>query len=347
MLTIGTMPPRSRSPQVQDRRWHAGSRAAIVASMELIRPTLARQAGVVSRAQLRALEIEPHQIRRLLHRRELATIHPGVYVDHTGDPTWLQQAWAAVLFCWPAGLAAESAMRAADGPGRRNGEDGPIRVVIDRERRVIAPSGIAVVRTFGLDERVLWNLGPPRMRYDEAALDVALTADGEFGAIGAVARAVQSQHTTAARMRAALDGRSRAPRRDFIAAVLDDVAAGACSVLEHGYLTRVEVPHGLPTAHRQQRGTTSAGAVYRDAVYGILDVELDGRLFHDTAEARDADFERDLDGAVDGRTAVRLSWGQVFGRSCSTAAKISRLLAARGWPGGRPCGSGCALAAAA
>lgn len=315
--------------------------------MELIRPTLAAQAGVVSRAQLRVLEIEPHEIRRLLRRRELSTIHAGVYVDHTGDPTWVQRAWAAVLFCWPAGLAAESAMRAADGPGRRHGEEGPMRVVIDRGRRVVATFAITVVRTYGLDDRVLWNLGPPRMRYDEAALDVALGASGEFGAIGALARAVQSQHTTASRMRAALDSRSRAPRRDFIAAVLDDVASGACSVLEHGYLTRVELPHGLPTAQRQQRGTTSAGVVYRDATYDTLDVELDGRLFHDTAEAGDADFERDLDGAVGGRTAVRLSWGQVFERSCSTAAKVCRLLVARGWPGGRPCGAGCALAAAA
>lgn len=310
--------------------------------MELIRPTLAAQAGVVSRAQLRALEVEPHDIRRLLHRRELSTIHPGIYVDHTGDPTWVQRAWAAVLFCWPAGLAAESAMRAADGPGRRD-EEGPIQVVIDRDRRVVAPSGVRVVRTFGLDERVLWNLGPPRMRYDEAALDVALSAIGEFGAVGAVARAVQSQHTTAARMRVALDLRTRAARRNFLAAVLDDVAAGACSVLEHGYLTKVEVPHGLPAAHRQQPGTASAGVVYRDASYGTLDVELDGRLFHDTAEARDRDFERDLDGAVDGRTAVRLSWGQVYDRSCSTAAKISRLLIARGWPGGHACGTGCVM----
>ena len=315
--------------------------------MERIRATLDSQAGVVSRAQLRALEIPPHDIRRLIRRRELSVVHPGVYLDHTGDPTWLQRSWAAVLFCWPAALAAESAMRAADGPGRRHGEDGPIRVAISRDRRVVAPAGISVVRTFGLGERVLWNLGPPRMRYDEAALDVALAAQGEFGAIGAVARAVQTQHTTAARMRVALDARSRAPRRDFIAAVLDDVAAGACSVLEHGYLTRVEVPHGLPTAHRQQRGSTSAGVVYRDATYGVLDLELDGRLFHDTAEARDADFERDLDGAVDGRTAVRLSWGQVFERSCSTAAKVSRLLVARGWPGGRACAASCVMAAAA
>ena len=248
--------------------------------MERIRPTLADQAGVVARAQLRTLDLEPHDIRRLIRRRELSVIHPGVYLDHTGDATWLQRAWAAVLFCWPAALAAESAMRAADGPGRRAAEDGPIHVVISRARRVVAPAGIQVVRTFGLDDRVLWNLGPPRMRYDEAALDVALASRGEFAAIGAVARAVQSQHTTATRMRAALDLRTRAPRRDLLTAVLDDVAAGACSVLEHGYLTRVEVPHGLPTADRQQRGHTTAGVVYRDATYGVLESAPPGHGVH-------------------------------------------------------------------
>ena len=315
--------------------------------MDRLRPTLIAQAGVIARTQLVELELAPHEIRRLIRRRELTVVHPGVYLEHTGDPTWLQRAWAAVLFCWPAALGAESAMRAADGPGRPGGESGPIRVAVARARRVSAPAGIQVVRTFRLDDRVQWNLGPPRMRYDEAALDVALTSPGEFGAIGAIARAVQSRHTTALRMRAALDARSRAPRRDFIASVLDDVAQGTCSVLEHGYLTLVERTHRLPTAERQQRGVTSAGVIYRDAVYGTFDLELDGRLWHDTAEARDRDFERDLDGAVDGRSAVRLSWGQVFDRSCSTAAKVSALLVARGWPAGQPCGPGCALALAA
>jgi hypothetical protein len=118
-------------------------------------------------------------------------------------------------------------------------------------------------------------------------------------------------------------------------------------VLEHGYLTRVERAHGMLAAERQQRGTCSLGVVYRDAAYGELIVELDGRLFHDTVAQRDADVERDLDAALDGRQTVRLSWGQVLGRPCSTADKVSRLLVARGWPAARPCGPGCAVAAAA
>ena len=62
-------------------------------------------------------------------------------------------------------------------------------------------------------------------------------------------------------------------------------------------------------------------------------VELDGRLHHDSARARDRDMERDLDAAIDGLDTLRLGYGQVFERCCSTAAKLGRLLRMRGWPG--------------
>jgi hypothetical protein len=238
-------------------------------------------------------------------------------------------------------------MRAADGPGRATGDGGPIQVVVPRSRRVVARRGVTVTRTFLLYDRVQWHLGPPRMRYDEAALDVALGAAGDLAAVGAVARAVQGRHTTAVRMQKALASRKKAPRRDFLDAVLRDVAQGTCSVLEHAYLTRVERPHGLPHAERQQRAGTITGVVYRDVVVGERIIELDGRLWHDTAEQRDRDFERDLDAAVDGHDTVRLTWGQVVGRPCSTAAKVSALLERDGWPPGRACGSECAFTRAA
>lgn len=63
-------------------------------------------------------------------------------------------------------------------------------------------------------------------------------------------------------------------------------------------------------------------------------VELDGRLFHDAATGRDRDLERDLDTATDGRSTVRLGWGQVFERPCTTAAKVGRLLQLAGLVGG-------------
>ncbi|QBX56049.1 hypothetical protein EXE58_11640 [Nocardioides seonyuensis] len=322
--------------------------------MERLRPTLAQQHGVVSRAQALALGLEAHDVRRLVRRRELTPLFAGVYLDHTGVATWLQRAWGAVLFCGPrarasgdellgAALGGASAMRAADGPGRGR-DSGSIHVVVPRERRVTPPAGVEVVRTFGLADRVQWNLGPPRLRYDDAALDAALSARDDFAAIGTVARAVQSRHTTALRMKELLDQRARAPRRDFLSSVLEDVGLGTCSVLEHGYLHLIERPHGLPAGQRQHRVETESGVVYRDVAYGMRLVELDGRLWHDTAEQRDKDFERDLDAAVEGRGTVRLTYGQVFDRPCSTAAKIARLLESAGWPAGHACGPGCALA---
>ena len=326
--------------------------------MERLAQAFGDQSGVISRRQALALGLEPHDLRRLVRRRLLTPLLPGVYVDHTGPPTWIQRAWGGVLLCATdarrgpqgapradglgAALCGASAMRAADGPGR--GEDaGPIWVAVARERRVVAPSGITVVRTFGLEDRVLWNLGPPRMRYDEAALDVALATAGELDAIGAIARAVQSRHTTAVRMQEALGNRARAPRRAFLQGVLSDVARGTCSVLEHAYLTRVERPHGLPSGRRQVRAGTMSGVVYRDvALCEQVLLELDGRLFHDTAEQRDRDFERDLDAAATAQGTVRLTWGQVVDRPCTTAAKLSLVLERAGWPAGRPCGVGCA-----
>jgi hypothetical protein len=219
-----------------------------------------------------------------------------------------------------------------------------VHVAVDRSRKVVAPAGVRVHRVPDLERRALWNVGPPRLRFEEAVIDVAVIAPSDLAAIAVLADACQSRRTTARRLLSTLATRKRIPRRAWLAAVLTDVAEGTCSVLEHGYLTRVERPHGLPRAERQAGGASSSGMLYRDATYERLVVELDGRLFHDTTLARDRDFERDLDTALDGLDTRRLSWGQVFDRPCSTAAKLGGLLRLRGWTGTlRRCGPDCGV----
>lgn len=310
-----------------------------------MRQLLEAQGGVVARRQLIATGLDENDIRRLVRRRELAPVHPGVFVDHTGEPSWSQRAWAAVLYAWPAALSGRSALRVTD--GREHGQDDAddIDVVVSHDRRVRPRKGVRVERRRRLDDHVLWNLGPPRLRYEEAVLDVAISAATDLDAIAVLAAACGRRRTTAGRLAAALQERSRAPRRTWLTAVLDDVGAGTCSVLEHGYLRRVERAHGLPPARRQLRTFALSGPVYRDAeVAGLLVVELDGRTFHDTAAARDRDMERDLDATLDGRATVRLGWGQVFDRPCGTAVKIAALLGTLGWDGApRPCGPSCAV----
>jgi hypothetical protein len=295
---------------------------------------LRQQSGVVSRRQALDAGLQHHQIRRMLRRNEWARVHHGVYVDHTGPPTWLQRAWAAVLYAAPAALCLESAL-SIEGP--------LIHVAVSRHRAMLVePDGVRIHHLDHLDERVLWNVGPPRLRYEEAALDIASRASG-FDAIAVLAGACQSRRTTAHRLLRVLDSRQRVRRRRWLRAVLVDIAEGTCSVLEHGYLNRVERAHGLPRATRQTRSTSSVGVCYRDTEYGErLVVELDGRLFHDSASARNRDFERDLDAAVDGRSTVRLTYHQVFDRSCQTAAKITQVLRQRGIAvSGHACGPGC------
>jgi len=308
---------------------------------------LREQSGVVARRQVLEHGGRVADIERALRRREWVRLLPGVYVDHTGEPTWVERAWAGVLFYQPAALAGMSALRAVAGPGwRRHPDHLPIEIAVDVDRTVRAVDGYRPRRRAGLDEHVLWNASPPRVRIEEAALDVASRTASELDIVGLLADVCQSRRTTALRLIGALDGRERIKRRNWLGAVLRDIADGTHSVLEHGYLTRVERPHALPRADRQ-RSPTSGPKRYRDARYSGfgLDVELDSRLFHDSADDRDADLDRDLDADVEQVDTVRLGWGQVFGRPCRTASRIVTLLRQRGWTGTpRPCGPDCDLA---
>lgn len=98
-------------------------------------------------------------------------------------------------------------------------------------------------------------------------------------ALGLLAAACTARRTTPERLLHRLEARGRIARRVWLNAVLDDVAQGTCSVLEHGYLHRVERAHGLSGARRQVRSSLRGGTVFRDVEYdGGLIVELDGRL---------------------------------------------------------------------
>ena len=311
-----------------------------------VRELLSRQAGVVSRRQVLLHGGTPGDIERMLRRREWVRVLPGVYVDHTGALSWQQRAWAGVLFHWPAALAHDSALRAGAGPGWRRYDDlGPVQLAVHEDRKVAPIVGYRVRRIVRFEEKVQWNLGPPRMRVEEAALDVAAERPTEFGAIEVLAEICQSRRTTAVRMLEVAATRQRLRRRRWLAAVLEDISEGSCSVLESGYLNRVERSHALPRARRQVQAH-DRGTLYRDveyAVFGLI-VELDGRLFHDTAGQRDRDLDRDLVAAVAGQRTVRLGWGQVYARPCWTAQQVASLLRSRGWQGtARRCGDGCTL----
>jgi hypothetical protein len=282
------------------------------------------QDRIVSRRQALDAGLSRAALEWKLRCGRWVTVHPGVYAAQTGRLTWQQRAWAAVLLYWPAALSHESAL------GR---ETDPVHVAVDEARHLVERPGIKLHRVRGFRERVFWNLTPPRIQYEHAVWDVAEQAD-ELGAIAALADACRSKRTWPSRLAEVLASRARHRGRTWFEALLRDLAEGTCSVLEQRWLEEERL-HGLPVGRRQKPATAPGRRMFRDVEYeglGFL-VELDGRLGHDTTEERDRDFERDLDAAVDRLETVRLGYGQVMTRGCSTAAKVARVLRRRGWAG--------------
>lgn len=209
-----------------------------------VRRLLELQHGVISRRQVRSCGGDAHDVRRMIRRREWARVHPGVYVDHTGSATWVQRAQAAVLYAGP-------------------------RAALDRES--------------ALEEKVRWNATPPRMRFEHATVDVALSRARDDDVIEVLAAAVRSRRTAASRLIDVIAARARVPRRRWLMSLLEDIRDGTASVLEHGYLVQVERAHGLPVGTRQKAAAVdlpTQRTVYRDVDYEAfaLLVELDGRL---------------------------------------------------------------------
>lgn len=290
-----------------------------------------RQDGIVSRDQLLGLGAKANDVRRLLRRRELVLRHPGVYSAHSGRLTRAELEWVAVLAAWPAALAFESALPEHGGRA--------IQVVVARGRTIQPPPGVVVTRMNDLRERVDWRAAPPRVRLEHATLDTmerALGAGDVAAAFSTLSIVLHSRRISVDELEEALRARSRFAGRAIATGLLDDARTGACSVLERGYLRWVERAHGLPRGTRQcpsrSTGRTTAPDVRYDE-YGLI-VELDGRAFHDSPHARDADAARDLaELAVRDDATARVTYGLVFRDGCRTAARIATILTRRGWQG--------------
>lgn len=298
--------------------------------------------GVISRRQVLADGGTDSDIARLLRRRELTYVHRGVYVNHSGRLTQAQRHWAAVLAFWPAALAHASAL--PDPPAT------VVHVAVDPARHLRPLPRIVLHRTPDFEHRAELDRSPPAIRLEHALIDVVsgdLRADDIAAAFAGLARVCGSRRTTPQRLSRALATRRRVPGRRMLEALLSDLQNGACSVLERGYLHRVERAHGLPRGERQTRSTATGRATFQDVRYsgqGVV-VELDGRAFHDSPRDRDRDALRDL--AELSRSDVvttRVTYGMVYGDACRTALLIGDVLRRRGWSGRPRCCPACGAA---
>lgn len=288
------------------------------------------QSGVVSRRQLIELGADDNDIERMIRRRELSAVLPGVYVNHTGQLSRRQREWGAVLAHWPAALTRESALR--------NRPLDVVQIAVAPDRHLIGSERIWIHRTTDFASRINWREAPPAVEVEHATLDVMSTLIGEDAihrAFTVLADVCQTRRTTPARIAATLAGRSRVGGRATITSMIADLDEGSCSVLERGYVHRVERPHGLPRPRRQQVSTATGRRSEQDIHYdAYVVIELDGRAFHDNAMARDKDARRDLaELAVNDDLTARVTYGLVFRDPCWTAAAVGALLRRRGWAG--------------
>lgn len=303
---------------------------------DLTHPELAHllkwvQHGVVSRRQIERLGGSESDIRRMIRRRELTSVHPGVYVNHSGELTRAQREWVGVQSAWPAALTNDTALPKPASPA--------IHVAVHLGRTVVVPRFVVPHRTANLDRLVDWRAGPPTVQLEHALINVMsahLKEDDVAAAFAALTATAFTRRITPEWLLAALASQPRVAGRAMIRAMTEDLRDGVCSVLERGYRHRVERPHGLPSARRQARSSATGKATDQDVryeQYGVI-VELNGRTWHDNPRAWDADAKRDLaELAVSELLTARVTYGLVFRDQCQTARWIADVLRRRGWHG--------------
>ncbi len=305
------------------------------------------QAGVLSGRQLLAAGLHRGVIRSAVDSGHWRRLHPGVFQIHAGPTSDTGRLWVALLAIGPpAALSHRTAGRLWGLGHERPAHEivdlsEAVDVLVPHARHVGAPAGVRLHRRRDITAILAAVGSPPRTTVEVTVIDLAAAARS-IGEVVAVASVVcQQRRTTPARLLRELRRRDRHAHRQFLEALLCDVAAGAETPLEIGFLRRVERAHGLPRGRRQHRMPTTGGLMVVDVFYedSRTIAELDGRIGH---EAPFRDEERDNFAAVRGGTTLRYGWVAVFERPCRVAGQLGGVLLDRGWAGPiRPCGPGC------
>jgi len=304
---------------------------------------LARQDGVIARAQATAAGMPSHALDGQLRSGRWQQLDLGLYAAFTGPAPRPAILWAAVLRAGPDAVL--SHLTAAELYGLADPAK-VIHVSIPAQRRLRnCPPSLVVHRSGRLGQARNPALLPPRTRVEDTILDLAEAASSFDDAFAWLCRGVGQGLTTPSLLRAALEARPKVRWRASLRLALADITSGARSVLEGRYVRDVERAHGLPAAHRQARAVTRSRTSYLDNLYeqAAVAVELDGQASH-PAEDRWLDIHRDNRNASSGLLTLRYSWADITLRPCQVAQQIADVLRSRGGqPALRRCGPRCTL----
>jgi hypothetical protein len=297
------------------------------------RELAASQEGVLARYQWLALGETEAAWEWQLSAKRWRPVLAGVAVTHSGEPTDVQRAWAAVLH---AGRGAALSGDAGLVQHRfRLGKLHAVDVAVPHSRQVegaplLGGPALVVHRVRRLDDWVHPVREPAVLKVAPAALHAAAWAQSDRAAEWRLAAVVQQKLTVVRDLRAALTQMRRLPRRALVATVLDDVELGAHAGSELDFL-RFCRAFGVPEPDRLQVLVRAGGKRYLDGSYDRQRValEVDG-THHMLVENWDADALRTLELVVAGRGSgtrlVRLTAGNLRHDADRVAALLRELL---------------------
>jgi very-short-patch-repair endonuclease len=282
----------------------------------------ARQRGVVTRTQLRAIGLSRHAIDRRLKAARLHPLYRGVYlVGHSFPPPGARELGAA-LVCGPGAVVSH---RAAAGlwrllprapgeidvtvPGRDRGRTYGIRA-----HRVVALEGRDVRQLEGIPVTA-----PARTIVDLAAVVAPRELEQAFAEAHARRLARRDELVSV------LARRSGRPGTKALRALLDDDARPAItrSEAEERLLVLIrasELPH--PEVNVRV-GYHEVDFLWRSQ---RLVVEVDGFRFHSSRAAFERDRLRDAELAAMGFRVVRVTWRQLVNRPEAVVTRIATAL---------------------
>lgn len=303
----------------------SGMRARFVVP-PTVHTRLARQKGVITRAQALALGVSVDSLNGLLRRGTWHRMAAGLYCADP-EPSWDQ--WLRAGALWAGEPCAIGGEAAAFQQGLVRDSPALIDIwvpVADSHRRPLARWRLHGDRYGRLE---LSGGNPAFTRIEDTVFDVAWRSD-EAHAVAVLTRALASRRTDEQCLRQVMARRSRVRHKGLLTELTAE-HHGYESVLEYFGDVKVLVPHGLPRG-RTQVNTVAWIRVDRLIEEYRLVLEFDGRQGHE-GDGRFRDMARDNANTELFLRTIRLGWQAVTQQPCETARLIARVLRQQGWDG--------------
>ncbi len=289
--------------------------------------TATRQAGVLSRSQLRAVGLGKDYVDTQLSARRWQEVSSVVVCTTTGPLTRQQLMWVGVLHAGP--QSAIGGLTALELSGLRHWHRDAVTVLLPKSHNLEPVEGVDFVET-RRPVQLLSGAGHlPVWRVEPAALLWAAYEPVTRSAYGLLAACVQQGLTTPEKLERWI-GRMRPLRRAKpFRRVLGELAGGSQSGAELDVLRMCD-RHCLPRPRRQVRRPDSAGRLrFTDAEWILPDgrvvvLEVDGG-FHMEAGHWADDIERERGLVATGAVVLRCTALQLRDGGAKVARDLRRV----------------------